>query len=316
MKKPLVSLLTIFFVLIFFSSTAFPWGSATHAYIANKIGKKLGLKNLNEIYGSMAPDMFNYAFDIVEPLKSYLRGYTHGIPPSNEDFMDVWYQARWWGYEKALAYGHVAHNDVWGADLIAHWHSLNLDPNKGYIIIKAEILKAGLQNYLLLNYGFTLPDEVAMEFAHNLMEAAGDVIIKRVDNEIGNRIIYSSLLRSPMLISLLARSIGEGYRDLITSVEREFRKTMIIYGAAFIPDDENEIIELLSAQMAELAKAFLAAQTPPIVLPPGLEAQLDLLISEFMIQSILLIQGDYMLEVEDTINHIKAQLWSRWIFYF
>ena len=33
------------------------WSPATHAHIADEIGKPFGLRNLNEIYGAMAPDV-------------------------------------------------------------------------------------------------------------------------------------------------------------------------------------------------------------------------------------------------------------------
>jgi hypothetical protein len=40
-------------------SQAWAWGSATHAYIADRLGSTQGETNLNEIYGAMALDTFN-----------------------------------------------------------------------------------------------------------------------------------------------------------------------------------------------------------------------------------------------------------------
>ena len=52
----------IFLVVGFFSSEAFSWGFATHAYIDDHLGKTKKNQNADEIYGSVAPDTFNYLF--------------------------------------------------------------------------------------------------------------------------------------------------------------------------------------------------------------------------------------------------------------
>lgn len=66
-------------VVILFSALtvtqAFGWGSAVHAYIDDHLGRKGPVRNLNEIYGAMAPDVFNSFFqtwtccDIFIPLR-------------------------------------------------------------------------------------------------------------------------------------------------------------------------------------------------------------------------------------------------------
>lgn len=316
MKRFFVSMGLIFFALVLFSSQAYPWGSITHAYIADHIGKKWGLKNINEIYGAMAPDLFNYVFGLEADLYNYLRGYTHGIPAANgnpavESFMDVWYSARWWGYEKALAYGFISHNDVWAADFTAHG-SACLDPGKGYIIKKAEILKGPLMDYLE-DLEVIISPEIAMELSHNLVEGAGDIVIRRYDANLGQKVITSSLFRSPACPNLLVRAIGEYYRDIVINAEKEFRKMMILYGAAFLPQSEEEIVLSLSQQMAKLGRAYL--ESLEIELPISDEELLELIVY-FMNEAILLIEGDYMAEIEATITKIKIQFWSRWIFYW
>jgi hypothetical protein len=113
MKKALaLGILSLAF-LLFSSSMAFSWGSATHAYIASRIGKILPLMNANEMYGCMAPDIFNYVFTFNPDQMEAIRYYTHGTP-GHEGFMNAWRKASWWSYQKSLAYGFVAHNDVWG----------------------------------------------------------------------------------------------------------------------------------------------------------------------------------------------------------
>lgn len=88
---------------------------------------------------------------------------------------------------------------------------------------------------------------------------------------------------------------------------------MILYGVAFLPQNEEDIVLTLSQQMAELGKAYLASLG--IELPISDEELLELVVY-FMNRAILLIEGDYMAEIEATILKVKIQFWSRWIFYW
>ena len=54
----------VILAVVLFSSEAFPWGWAVHTYIDDHLGTNRGLRNMNEIYGGMAPDVFNYMFDL------------------------------------------------------------------------------------------------------------------------------------------------------------------------------------------------------------------------------------------------------------
>ena len=73
----------VFLVVGFFSSEAFPWGFATHAYIADHLGKTKKNQNADEIYGSVAPDTFNYLFTNPDYL-GYLSDQTHA------EFTKLW----------------------------------------------------------------------------------------------------------------------------------------------------------------------------------------------------------------------------------
>ena len=102
---------------------AIGWNYATHAYIADKIGTLMPILKMNQVYGIMAPDIFNFDFSLMTD--AVLRGFTHGIPAEgtgglNENFMSVWFNADG-PFQKADALGFLAHNDAWGADYIAHW---------------------------------------------------------------------------------------------------------------------------------------------------------------------------------------------------
>jgi len=312
MKKILIPLLSFFVGLVFTCSTAFPWGSATHAYIGDHIGKILGLRNSNEIYGSMLPDLFNYTFELEGTnLYFFLRSHTHGFP-GQEDFMKVWYKAKWWGYQKSIAYGFVSHNDVWGADSTAHHASRTLNPEEGWVVTKSKELEQLLSDtFNDIGLGGEEYYELRLELCHNIVETAGDIIIKRIDSRIGSKILFSALFRTSKCPTLLINAIGKEYKELIKQAENEFRKMMILYGQALM-QDEDTAIELLAEQMANLAEEYLKGKG--IELPPGIE--LKSLIEDALQVAISVIKDDYMKEVEATIKYIKVNLWKHRVFYF
>jgi hypothetical protein len=312
MKKKYIILWATFFALVFLPSIAFPWGSATHAYIDDNLGKKWGLKNMDEIYGGMAPDIFNFMFD--KPVyMSYLSYQTH-----NES-VKLWEKARSFR-GKALAYGFVSHNDVWGADSTAHHSGITYGQNEGYIIAKAEILK-GILESVPEYQALELTDSVALEVSHNLVESGVDILMKRIDTMIGQKMISSALLRNPEFPLLLVKAYAKDFSEyfgiryleavnIITSSEREFRKTTILYGQAFM-QDEVTAIHLISEQMAELSEAFLAAYG--VILPPGTD--LRPLIKFAIEQSMEICVGDFDEEIAATINFVDEQLISHGISY-
>ena len=65
-KMSILAVGVIILVLGFLSSEAFPWGYATHTYIEDHLGKTKRNRNMNEIYGGVAPDIFNYLFNTPE----------------------------------------------------------------------------------------------------------------------------------------------------------------------------------------------------------------------------------------------------------
>ncbi len=307
MKKKYMTLWTIFLALVLLPSMAFSWGPATHAYIDDQLGKKWGFKNMNEIYGGMAPDIFNYMFNYPAYI-GYLYSQTHN------EFLRVWDEAKS-RQGRALAYGFVSHNDVWGADFTAHHSGRTFGQSEGYIIAKAHILKDILEQIPEYN-ALRLPDDIALEISHNLVEAGADILVKRkrMDPFIGQKMIASAILRSPEFPFLLVKAYAEGFSEyaeisyfeaagLITSAEREFRKTMILYGQA-LTQGKPRAIQLISEQMAELAKSYLAVYGIP--LPEGVD--LTPLITFAIVQSVEICKDDFDEEIAATINFVDPQL--------
>jgi hypothetical protein len=311
MKKGVVLSLSFVVLLAWAAVPAFSWGSATHAYILDHIGKKLPLMNANELYGVMGADIFNYVFTLTPEQMAYVSAYTHGSP-GDERFMEVWKKARWWGFEKSLAFGYVAHNEVWGCDFTAHIHALTTGLSEGYVITKAKLLMPYLAAVLYQaqqqagipdSNKIAFPDDINLMLCHNLIENAGDILLLRADPQIGQKIVTASVLRSNDFPELVTRAMGPGWKDAVFAAEKEFRKTMILYGAALM-QGEQSAIQTLSAQIAQIGVAYVKAQT-------GLDIPLDLatyLATAGTTQGMVLIAGDYMQEVNATVNFVKMQL--------
>ncbi|MCX7975309.1 MAG: hypothetical protein N3B16_12560 [Candidatus Aminicenantes bacterium] len=59
-------------------TSALAWEKGTHAFIADKLKKADGPYNIEEMYGAMAPDVFNYLFSLPRILyRDYLHDQTH-----------------------------------------------------------------------------------------------------------------------------------------------------------------------------------------------------------------------------------------------
>jgi len=297
--------------LIFSASEAFPWGSATHAYIDDLIGKTKRSRNINEIYGGMAPDMFNYMFE-----SPYMQDF---YVATHYDFSKIWTASRS-SIEKSLAYGFISHNDVWGADYTAHHSGITYGQTQGYVIEKAYILKQILEQ--IPEYqSLDLPDPVSLEVSHNIIENGVDILMRRLDPLLGEKIAVAALHRNPQFSSLLERAYEKDFSAytgmsspeaayLIKTVEKEFRESMILYGLALMQDEETAV-QLISEQTAYIAESFLGAYGIP--LPEGID--LMPLIAFAIQQSILICSGDYAEEIEATIYYVSQQLDANGVIY-
>ena len=308
-KTTCISLVMICLSLVFLTSDAFSWGYATHTYIDDHIGKNCWVRNSDEIYGGIAPDMFNYMFDTPEYL-GYLSYQTHN------GFMQVWEKAKV-NREKAFVYGFVSHNDVWGADSTAHHSGITYGQTEGYVIAKAELLKPTISEILTglaPDYPSDLLDEIALDVSHELTEYAIDVLIKRLDPMIGEKIARSALHRSPQFPRLLVRAYAAEFSSyegisfpeaarLIKTAEKEFRESMVLYGQALMLDKETAI-QLISEQTAYIAVSFLGAYG--ITIPEGTD--LVPLVTSAIGQSLDICAEDFSYEIEATIDYVDQQM--------
>jgi len=303
MKKFVVLSLSLVLLLARAAVPAVAWGSATHAYILDHIGKRLPLMNANEVYGVMGADIFNYVFTLTPQQQFIVNAYTHGSP-GDERFMQVWLKARWWGFEKSLGFGYVAHNEVWGCDFTAHIHALTTGLSEGYVITKAQIL-AGYLTPALNQAAVTDPGIILM-LCHNLIENAGDIFLLSADPMIGQKIVTAAVLRSDDFPALVTRAMSADWpecHDAVYAAEKEFRKTMILYGAALMQGQQSAI-QTLSAQIAQIGIEYIQALGGPAI-PLDQATALAVQGTQLGLQ---IIAPDYMKEVNATVNFVRMQL--------
>jgi len=309
MKKELMGLGLIFLMLLFLATEAFAWSAATHAYVEDHLGKKRGLDNSNEIYGGIIPDVFDYLFDY-----PYYLGYLYG--ETHNEFLKVWNVSRW-ELERSLAYGFVGHNDVWGADFTAHHLCQTCGTGEGYAISKAR----ELLTIAPLPPELGIPDEVAIEILHEIVENSVDILVaEKIDPLIGKKIVTSAILRSPQFPLLLVKAYakdlalyaGISYPEavqLITTAEKEFRKAMILYGQV-LTQDETTAIQLISEQTADIAASFLALYGIQLPIP---KEEITQMVIGYTTLAISICENDYQQEIEATIHFVDQQLKGRGI---
>lgn len=304
--------LVCFIVSLLIPMSIFGWGYATHAYFADHLGKTGYYLNLQEMYGSMAPDMFNPFSG--SPYFNYLRLQTH------EQFDKVVSHARTKGL-KAFAYGFTSHNDVWGADFTAH-HDGRTTPGIGYITAQVNVLAPAFQDsierVLLDNHIDSLQaKEIATEFApsiaHGLVEVAIDVLVKRNnDSRIGTKIVQAALFRSsaisPLLVAAYAADFAREF-DLnlivatatIVAAEKTFKEFMSYYGYMF-SRNESELIRLITVYGAELAEQYMKLVEGQDIDVPS-QAVADLLTL-----AIGQVESSYAAEIAATLAYLENEL--------
>jgi hypothetical protein len=315
MKSSAIVLVSICLLLAFMSGTVSGWERGTHAFIAHHLKKANGPYDIEEMYGAMAPDAFNYMFTLPGLLyRDFLYDQTHHY------FLKIQHAVKY-GYEKASSYGFISHNDTWGADSTAHHASLTLDPNEGYVITKAKMLDDYLKS-VSPDYYNLLKDypAIALEICHNIIEAAGDIVLVRYDRTLGSKIIQIAARPKTNMQNLMVRAYAKDLYDfsqttpvpldslaaaeqLIRTEENNFRASCIAYGW-LLQQDEATILENVIAEFKNLAALYLTA----VGLPVPDEATLTALLQGAFQAAIGLIENDYLPEIMATINMLKKSM--------
>lgn len=291
-------------------TAALSWNQATHAYIAQELGARTGLDNLSEMWGSVAPDMFNYVFD-PELCVGWLSDQTQGSAPDSA--MKIW-SAAGTGKEEALAFGFVSHNDSWGADFVAHHSGLRPGyENEGYIIAKANQLLNAPANpadprrtFGDVFAGFGMSPDMALLVAHVITEYAVDIRLgSEVDPLLGRKLATAARNGTKKFQPLLVNAFAADYAaycyggddataaGVLTATEKGHRKDMIYLGQA-ISQSEPVAVQLLAEQL--------------VAVLPDLGFSVPVEIARAAIVSSMAICDDYKAEIVATIEFVGKSL--------
>lgn len=309
-RTPLALLGFLLLTSLLIAPDASPWGSATHAYIDDNLGADRPLRNANEIYGGMAPDVFNYMFDHPDRLQ-FLYAQTH------TNFMRLWDVAHR-PLGRSVAFGFVSHNDVWGADSTAHHQCTQCKDPYGYVIAKAQ----QMLHLAPFPPGLSIPDAVALDIHHNIVESAVDLLIRRQDPHVGQKLTAGALLRSPEFPVLLAEAYARDFSrhfgltraeavKAIAGEEMKFRRMMIQYGQVLMQDDETAM-QLVAEQLADQATTYLGSFGVTLPLGPS---QFVELAKQLLGVAMSLCEFDYAREIQETIHTVNHALHTHGIGY-
>jgi hypothetical protein len=308
-RTPLALLGFLFLATLLIAPEASPWGSATHAYIDDHLGADRTVRNANEIYGGMAPDVFNYMFDHPDQLR-FLYAQTHN------NFMRLWDVAHP-PLGRSVAFGFVSHNDVWGADSTAHHQCTQCNASYGYVIGKAQWM---VENTGMSSLG--IPDAVALDIHHNIVESAVDLLIRHQDRHVGQKLTAGALLRSPEFPLLLAEAYARDFSSqfglsraeaakTIVDEEMKFRRMMIQYGQVLMQDDETAM-QLVAEQLADQATTYLGSFGVTLPLEP---AEVVALAKDLLGVAMRLCEPDYVQEIQETIHAVDHALHTHGVRY-
>lgn len=312
MKRTIAAVIAVALGTAVFVVPALSWEKGTHLYFADKLKKQGGMNplNMDEMYGAMAPDIFNYVFDLSPDVYAYLYDQTH------HQYINMWKAVKW-GYEKPLAFGFVSHNDTWGADRTAHHLALTTGLPEGYIITKASMLAAAVDWASLEAVVGAIPAEVRLDICHNIVEPAGDVVLKRYYPQLGKNLVAAGSRSDKRFRALFLKAWLPGLttvlgsesaaRDLLLNAESAFRTYQVVMYGWLLQQDEATAIDGIAAQFNSLVGGYLASKG--IVVPPGTD--LTGVIHEMLVGAISLLENDYMLEVNATVNYLRAQMKAR-----
>ncbi len=307
LKVTLGSAITILTALIL-STLALAWGPATHTYFAKKLGNRYGVMNLEEMWGSVLPDMFNLMFGY--SYRGYLWDETHYNFWKVVDIGKV-------GRRKAFTYGFASHNEKWGADHTAHIRA-STNPGEGYVVTKMKFLRPLLEykikEFLDANEIPQTPELVealTLRFAHILVESAVDLLISQnEDKRIGIEMLRAAKLRSPFVPVLLSKAYARDFAEetgitaleattIITRVENEFKKYMELYGGMLA---KNNAADLMAEEGARLAEAILEKEH-------GIEADVPPELMRYSLGvAVEMVKDNYSEELEATLDYVEEQL--------
>lgn len=280
------------------------WGPATHAYIAK--GLQLNDPSTQEIYGAVAPDMFNLPEG--SPYHTYLAEQAHN------HFMGLALEARSRHLE-AFVLGFISHNERWGADFTAHLNGMTV--KRGYVVTKSYTLAPQLRpslEILFENAGvpvaFWWSSQLAPVLSHSLVEAAVDLLIRRNDDPaIGLDLFISANQRPSSVSDLMVSTYAQRFAldmelsldeatQTIEEAEETFRQEMILYSNT-LDQGEPASIQALTERGVHWVNTLIQSATGQSLKMPSS------LLGEFLDLAFKEVEGDYRQEIVETLANLK-----------
>ncbi len=297
-------------MLLIMPGVALSWDLAAHTYIEEHLYKMQGQTDMtimnNRIYGAGALDIFNNNF--TSPYLDFAN-YLHD--PNSENFLKAW-TAAVTSEEKAFAYGFVGHNNSWGMDSTAHISGITFGRGEGYVIAKAKIL-AGYLKPAFESQGFFLPEDVLLNVCHYLVEAGVDMLVLKIDPNVGNKIFTAAYSRSDQVPALLVRAFGADFSaitgdpqnigQLIFAAEGAFRVSTMGYGWALM---QPNAFDLVAQGLATNGATYLG-------LPPEAVPSLVPLVKQGMAVAMMICAPDFKRELQATTGWVNGRLSSKGI---
>jgi hypothetical protein len=275
--------------------------------------------------------VFNFMFDANGQILSNLTHFQPGLISAAAATAE----------ERAIAYGFMTHNNVFGADLTAHGSPDFPNPlwpasKPGWVIKYGIVAGANLiapLKEILANAGVPAGDLepvvalLAPTMGHDLVETAVDILIKRYqDPLVGLRMAVAARARTPQTGNLLVKAFapslvayteGDPTIDdvtpgqaeaLILGAEAMYQPAMEQYGQAFLLP-EKMLIQALSKQSAAVAKQLIEAVLTSKTGMTGWDVSVPpTLVSENIVKSIALVKNVYAREIEETYEFVAKQL--------
>jgi hypothetical protein len=272
-------------------SAGYGWGNATHVYFAKQLGSKVGIYNLNEMYGALLPDMYNLVFTEEGQVAAYKFHFEQQV-------WQVMYDNAPSAYARAAAFGFFTHNNLWGADFTAHG---SYESNNGWIVRQGIKLSMDPEfvNYIAYLLGAPSP-ELGAAMGHDLVETAVDILVKRNEDPlVGARMYMAAKSRSADIGSMLA--LVETGAD---QVEPLYRESMMQYGQLFLLP-ESQLIPMLAQVSAGVAADFIAANGGTLLHP--IDPQM---VEKFIQKGIQQVAGIYRPELARTLQFVEKNLKS------
>ncbi|MDF1536794.1 MAG: hypothetical protein P1S46_09920 [bacterium] len=324
MRRAVVSTV-VFGAAVMVAATAFGWGFGTHAYVAGEIGKRGGDPNLNEVYGSTLPDLFNYAFE-ADCDYDALYAVTH-----DTDFMDV-YDTKNRGLEKWIAAGVVMHNQPFGIDHTAHIMSAVNGWPGGYVNLKAEVMNAYLISPgipgvyplqdVLLSMGIVPDPDTVHQLYHTIIEYSADLLLKEAAPWVGPTLLASAnfwsydepfpLVLADAFANEVAGVCGPGIGDpeVFIATTEIFHRNVVTNEALLLTiADPGEALWATALHLATFGMGYLGMPYDPTdPYSQAIHDQFAALSSGYMQVAMGYFLGDYFAELDATVDLVQQNM--------